>query len=456
MSGGIGQNMDTCWFYSTLNTFLLSDAGYKVLWKRLQEFYKRLGPRQKAYFNSNLNAPCPRNMTRVNELYFWKFMDEYMCSIGGPGKLFGRANRSRNLLPKIQFTASPIREGKGLVPGYAARELEDILKHIGFTSRDYAFMSGSMASTPIAIWVSTKNNLRTRMMLFDLPLFVGPSQLAGAAIFFQRMGSSVGHYISGVIRNGKGYLFDSDRASEGLAPCSWFNAKSLREYIKNKYGATDAISLGYVIYIRKDYTNAIAPACRRVYKPLNAANEARVQEIRRATFAYGDPLVTRALTMQRSKRLPPAIMARLNQQHGRMTRLNNKAFQGIVNNANSYNGGLATLKNLVRAGYTYNANGPNFKNFKAKLLAKHPRPPPQYAYREVNMVGRNQGYTNKTQYLRALNNYANRWGYVVNRNAQNYKNFVAALNRRFSTRSKRKANNGANGARQAVKARTTR
>lgn len=434
--------MDTCWFYSTLNTFLLSDAGFKVLWKRLQEFYKRLGVRQKAYFNSNLNAPCPRNITRVNELYFWKFMDEYMCSIGGPGKLIGRANRSRNLLPKIQFTASPIREGRGLVPGYAARELGDILKHIGFTSRDYTFLEwgASTPSQPIVIAVQSKSNLKIRTSLFDIGLDAGELRAAGASIHFKYRGATIGHQISGVIRGGKGYLFDSAKPFDGLVPCQWFKKTELERCI----GDVENLSFDYVLYIRKDYANSIAPSCRRVYKPLGNQEIKAFQMIKQASQSSGEPLIRQGIQETRARYQPPAVLARLAQQYGRQNFLTKNAFQGIVNSANSYMGGLITLKNLVQAGYTYNANGANFKNFKAKLLAKYPRPPPKYAYQEVNAKGRNQGYTNKTQYLQALNKYANKWGYIVNRNSQNYKNFVAALNRRFSTRSKRKANNGAN------------
>jgi hypothetical protein len=436
MTRGIGQNADTCWFYSTLNTFLLSDDGYKVLWKRLQEFYKKLGSRQKAYFNSNFNAPCPGKITRVDTIYFWKFMDEFMCSIGGPGKLFGRANKSRNLLPKIEFTASNIRQGRGLVPGHAARELDDILKHIGFTSKDYIFSQWGdpLPPQPIIIAVKSLGNLRTRTVPGILAVNVGNVRMAGASIFFQQKGARIGHQISGVIQGGKGYIFDSDKSYDGLAPCEWFKKEELEQYINKNYGATEQIAFDYVLYVRKDYTNGIAPSCRRTYKPLDRNQLNAVQRIKQASQRSGEPLVVRNVQQTRARYQPPAVIARLAQQHGRQNFLNKNTFEGLLKSATSYNNGMKNLKALVMAGYTYSNIGNNYKNFKAKLLNKFPRAVPAYVYSVVNRDGRAKNYATKNNYLRALNNYAKKHNYVVNRNSKNHKNFVEALNRRFSTR----------------------
>lgn len=123
MDRGLGQDFGTCWFYSTLNTFLLSDNGFKVMWKKLHEIYEGLSANQKTYFNSNLNVPCPtggNSIATMNRIYFWKFMDEYMCSIGGPGKLAPRGGRTARLLENFPFTSNYLREAKGLVPARAA------------------------------------------------------------------------------------------------------------------------------------------------------------------------------------------------------------------------------------------------------------------------------------------------------------------------------------------------
>ena len=81
MNRGIGQNLDTCWFYSSLNIFLLSDNGLKVFWKKLKEVYEGMNANQKAFFNSNINTPCPLTFgNKSTMIYFWKFMDEYICA----------------------------------------------------------------------------------------------------------------------------------------------------------------------------------------------------------------------------------------------------------------------------------------------------------------------------------------------------------------------------------------
>ena len=438
MTRGIGQNMDTCWFYSTLNTFLLSDDGYKVLWKKLQEFYNNLRPHRKEYFNSNINLPCPTRISRVAAIYFWKFMDEYMCAIGGPGKLFGRANKSRNLLPKIQFTASNVRQGQGLVPGHAARELGNILDHMGFTPKEYAFAQWGepLPPQPIIIAVQSLGNLRTRTVPGNLAVNVGDVRMAGASIFFQQNMARLGHQISGVIQGGKGYIFDSDKSYDGLKACEWFKKEKLEEHINDNYGGNvgiKQIAFDYVLYIRKDYTNKIAPSCRRFYKPLNKNQLSAVQMIKQASQRSGVPLVGK-FNKTRQSYQPPSVLASLAQQHGRKIFLTKNTFQGLLNSATSYNNGINKLKNFVRAGYTYSNTGNNYKNFKTKLLAKFPRPLPANVYRIVTRAN----YATKNNYLRALNNYAKNQNYVVNRNSKNHKNFVEALNRRFSTR-RRKA-----------------
>ena len=49
MNNGCGQlgaiqTRGTCWFYSILNGFILSEDGQKILYNRLKNFYKKLKP----------------------------------------------------------------------------------------------------------------------------------------------------------------------------------------------------------------------------------------------------------------------------------------------------------------------------------------------------------------------------------------------------------------------------
>ena len=73
MNIGVGQTGPTCWFNSSLNIFLTSDNGLKILWQKLQETLPTLKPREKAYFNSNINAPCPYkgSVKKTSAIYFW-------------------------------------------------------------------------------------------------------------------------------------------------------------------------------------------------------------------------------------------------------------------------------------------------------------------------------------------------------------------------------------------------
>ena len=52
MNVSVGQTGSTCWFNSSLNMFLTSDNGLKILWQKLQETLPTLSDRQRAYFNA--------------------------------------------------------------------------------------------------------------------------------------------------------------------------------------------------------------------------------------------------------------------------------------------------------------------------------------------------------------------------------------------------------------------
>ncbi len=439
MNRGIGQTYDTCWFFSTLNIFLMSDNGFKVLWKKLQEAYKNFSANEKTYFNSNLNAPCPipnRPANSIGRMYFWKFIDEYMCSIGGPGKLTGRHGRTKTLLKNWFFEANAIREARGLAPGYAARELKDIMKRMGFGADDVTYKKqtegfySESSSPPIVVVVYDPSNLTRRMGITSMSLEYNGYELTGANLFTKSKGQSIGHALACVMNGSKGYIFDSNYAEYGLVRCDWFNNVELRKFVTNKYGEKTEFSLDYILYIKKDYTNAISPSCRRVYKPLSANNKEAVKRIVNASRELGKPIINRNTRQTRRRYISAAIQAELMKLHGKNTPLNSNSFKGILANASSYNGALTTLKNLVRAGYTYNNNGRNYLNFKRALLAKFPRPLPSVYYTSL----KRRNLTNKAAYMKELNRLSN--NYTINKNSRNYKNFIETINRRFSTRAR--------------------
>jgi hypothetical protein len=81
MVNGAIQTRGTCWFFSIINGFLLSDAGQKILFRSMEKFYKSLTDQEKAYFDDSIEAPCPLrgDIIKTKRIYFYKFLDQYLC-----------------------------------------------------------------------------------------------------------------------------------------------------------------------------------------------------------------------------------------------------------------------------------------------------------------------------------------------------------------------------------------
>ena len=134
---GAIQSRGTCWFYSILNGFILSEDGQKILFNRLREFYKKLKPAEKAYFDDEFNAPCPmKNLSKTKEIYFWKFIDQYLCFMSGPRAASLKAGKSASLLGGMSLQGTVAKKNQGGKGAYPQAEIGKILDHVGF-AKDY-------------------------------------------------------------------------------------------------------------------------------------------------------------------------------------------------------------------------------------------------------------------------------------------------------------------------------
>ena len=437
---GIGQTFDTCWFYSALNLFLMSDDGFKIMWKKMREFYLGLSRPQRAFFNAPTHLACPfGNNRRQNLMDFWRFIDAYACAIGRPGNLPRIAsNRTRSLLAPIQFSNAGVREAKGIAPAFAQKEIGPVLEHMGFENGkdfiyDYHFKLGWQKGWPppgtnykFIIFTRSPHSLTNYLALQDLKKSSHDFVLTGASIVFKPQGKRLPHAIAGFVQGRKGYIFDS-AGSFDIRECKWWEAEALRRFIKDRYGKVEHINFAYWLYTNKAYTDKIAPFCRRKYKRLTGANRNQVEYEKAKARMAGVPIYN---TSQASRAwLTPAARAALAKQYGKQNVLTKNAFNSLVSTATSFTNGMNSLKNLVRSGYTYNVKGNNFKNFRLKLLAKFPRPLPAFYYKMAYERGVRNNYRRSNQFYNSLANYALMGEYSINKNNKAYKNFASAVNR---------------------------
>ena len=428
MNVGLGQTGGTCWFFSSLNIFLTSDNGLKVLWDKLRRVYPRLGPKQKSYFNSNIGVPCPyMKINKTPRVYFWKFLNQYICAVGGPGSLIPKSGLNAYLLKNIKWKNEATREAKGLAGAWPHTELATILTHLGFRrGSEYRLVKSSNHqykfppewTNPILLVHGESSPNYSGLPLKDLVLVKGEYELTGAIVFINPAKNSgrIPHVWSCSIRNGKGYITDSNYP---MSPklCTWWDKESLLRYfgtveVNYRPNMAKMIVFDVLLYTRKDYTNTIAPYCLmpKTYRPLTNANKAALNEL---TMNYGPNAGSYFMnTAEARQRFTPRVAAEVKRQYAARPLLNAAALQNIVNKAGSFNHAMRLVNRKVRyENFRVNKGGPNFRNFRKKLIAKFPTPVQKHMF---TYFWRNSN--SNSQFEKRLRNYAEKTGLTVNEN----------------------------------------
>ena len=431
MNIGLGQTGSTCWFNSSLNMFLMSDSGLKILWQKLQDVYTGLGPKKKEFFNSYFGALCPYrgSIQKTSSIYFWKFLNQYICAFGGPGRLLPKSGLNAQLTANIPWKGAAARESRGTSGAWPRDELPVILRHLGFKQGGVS-TRGDFRINNFDRWIYRfkRPEWTEPIMLFrgdyipirDLMREKKGYELTGAIVYRRTRGTNSAHVWSCSIRNNKGYIYDSNTPIVSTE-CSWWQKEELAKFF-NDGSNTAVISFEIIMYTRKSFTNKITMSCIRPrdYNSLTAQNEMNVGKlsgwgnsmanflktgkvgIAHVTFS---PLV-RAEFVRRNARKPPMTATQLN---------------GIVKTSTSFQNGLS-LANSLGLRYKINKTGRNFYNFKHKLISKFPRAMPKNRYENVWKNSK----TNK-EAMNRIKEIANKGGYTM-------PNLQTMVNRRASTR----------------------
>ena len=427
MNIGVGQTGPTCWFNSSLNIFLTSDNGLKILWQKFQEVYPTLKPREKAYFNSNINAPCPYKggVKKTSAIYFWKFLNQYICAIGGPGRLIPKSGLNAYLTKNVKWRNAGVREAKGASGAHPSWELPAILGHLGFkVGRDfrmlnferwkYKFKNNSWTA-PILMYSGGGQTYKMRDLLLEKKGY----DLTGAIVYVAPAAESelMPHVWACSIRNGKGYICDSNYPTTQIE-CSWWQKADLERHfmtVSQPYRTGVARRMGFdvVMYTRKEFTNKIAPSCQlpKKYRPLTANNENKLRQFQQ--WGSVNSLKTGGIG-NAHKIFPPRVIAEAIRQNAKRPIMTREILNNIAKRATSFQNGInlaRTAKNNNGQIYRTNTNGPNYINFRKKLIARFPYPVPKSVFL---FLWRNS--KSNTEFNRRLRTYANKAGYTVNEN----------------------------------------
>ena len=379
---GALQTRGTCWFFSIINGFLLSDAGQKILFDHLEKFYKGLSPAEKAQFDDGVPAPCVKSLLTAKRIYFYKFLDQYLCFRSGPRSMSLKSGKSANILGGASLAGTIAKTHAGGQGAFAGEELPKILKHLGIT--DY-LMTNQYAHLPEA-----QQRKRPHFVVAIAPKTTGMDRIPKfRPQTYSKMCCSITignenasnsqqhkfHAITGYMCNGKGYLFDSNQRKQ--FPCEWWKGESLAKVVDNEVarfydffagGQINFMAYNFVIFSRNDYIESIKPVCRLKYKktqtPFSLLTRVSNNKFNKHTKPGGAwnnlkpaqlAAIKHARAREKTKRSAPVI--------------NKAAFNDILASSNSKKNALQKVKNLENAGYITNLTA--LHNFHTKLNTKY-------------------------------------------------------------------------------------
>ena len=384
---GAIQTRGTCWFYSILNGFILSEDGQKILYNRLTNFYKKLKPAEKAYFDDEFNAPCPmKNLSKTKEIYFWKFIDQYLCFMSGPRVATLKAGKSASILGamNLQGTVAKNLGGKGAFP---QAEIGKILDHVGF-AKDYYIKYANdppkfhAARKPQFVIVRS-SRYHPRMYMEEIPhklMDDDKYDLMCASLIIANTNANRSethrwHAVAGFVCNGQGYIYDSNQRK--VFKCNWWNIDDFKRVANHeiaqaysffKGGKINVHLYAFAIFARKGFTKDISAACLMKYKTktpnisgINLTNPKLGNIINSGGYNYLSQAKRIALKRKWARTEHAAINKML---------LNKETYDALLEESTSKNDLVQKLKNLQNIGYRINRNGESYRIFEAQFKHK--------------------------------------------------------------------------------------
>lgn len=383
---GAIQTRGTCWFYSILNGFILSEDGQKILYTKLNNFYKKLKPAEKAYFDDQFNAPCPmKNLSKTKEIYFWKFIDQYLCFMSGPRAVSLKVGKSATLLGGMSLQGTLAKKNQGGKGAYPQVEIAKILDHVGF-AKDY-YIKYTAQDIPkfhagrkpqFVIVMQNKYHKTEYMRNIPLGFLDDPKyELMCASLVIANTKANNSemhkwHAVAGFVCNGHGYIYDSNQRK--IFKCNWWNRADFKKVVDEevaehysffKGGKVNVHVYSFAIFARKEFTKDIGVSCLMKYPNVNTPVTG---------INFTDPNTGRIIN-NRFGHLRPAQIAALKRkwaqtEHKAAVYINKAIFNSILAGAKNRNNGYQKVFNLQNAGYKI--KNENFKKFNNNLMTKFP------------------------------------------------------------------------------------
>jgi hypothetical protein len=363
---GAMQSRGTCWFFSIINGFLLSSAGQKILFASMEKFYKGLSDSEKAYFDDSIDAPCPLrgDIIKTKRIYFYKFLDQYLCFKTGPRSMSLKSERSARILEGVSLAGTLAKKHMGGIGAHPQEELLKVLKHLGITNFLTLYVDVELSAEdkrkqpPFVVYKkSGRFNFRS------IPSFRPNtySLMCCSITIANRNATNAtlhkAHAITGYMCGKDGYLFDSNQ--ERHFPCKWWNPNDLKAVVDKdvaehysffRDGQIDYMEYNYAIFSRKAYVANIHLSCRL-----------RIKKVKTPEIVNIKALLRNNAMIARMGLKPAEIAALKHKMHNKgpnspVALLNKKYFNSLKKNGISKSNVDKMLLDLTKAGYRVNRN----------------------------------------------------------------------------------------------------
>ncbi len=283
-----------------MNGFLLSELGKKVLFDHMTRFYATLSPTDKTYFTNKFEAPCPLGgIMHTKKLFFYKFLDQYLCAINKVSNLQNRAAKSANIVRNMNLVEK--LNHKGMKGAYAGAEIVSVLKHLGIN--DYTVRTASSLED-----LSKEADKAEDFVIVKRPHFASSFQvdtkvpkditcggriydLSHATVLLFNTMLKRSHAVTAYMCNKSGFIFDSNQRN--MFPCNWWTKSQLKKTSKDVargYPAFDkalggrvtGLSYAYLVYVKRVYAKGINPVCHLRVPALNTHKHVTLNTHKRA------------------------------------------------------------------------------------------------------------------------------------------------------------------------------
>ena len=278
------QTRGTCWLYSILNGFLLTNNGQKIIYVKMQEFFDTLNDTQKRIFLDPTDDACPRQFSKVNPFKFYKFFNQFLCFRGGPRGIKTRSGLSPNLLNNLGLLGNVARTYQGGRGAQMSTEIGPIIDALGMDSDDvkvivYPEYSVSEYIRPGYKWLYSS---------------VGVSS------------ATSGHALT-VFKNG---IFDSNR--DEIIPASKYPTdKEILAYATKRYPKYNynEVYVDFHLFVNLDRIKNVHPKCERVYRNVKKTlGNVRNFPQTPANVSYYKRELTRRMSKLMAKSKPSAVL----------------------------------------------------------------------------------------------------------------------------------------------------